>query len=117
MTNEPNKSNDHKTNDTKTKDQKPPAERETLSVVFIGHKPTLSYVLVAVTILSKNKTCTIRARGRAISKAVDVAEITKRKFLSEMVKLVDIQIGSEDVTSDRGQRTVSTIDIVLERTD
>ena len=90
-------------------------ERNRRSVVFIGHKPTLSYVLVAVTILSKNTTCTIRARGRAISKAVDVAEITKRKFLSEMVTLVDIQIGSEDVTSDRGQRTVSTIDIVLEK--
>ena len=111
MTDEPNKSIEPK----KTNDQNAPVEKERQSVVFIGHKPTLSYVLVAVTILSKNNTCTIRARGRAISKAVDVAEITKRKFLSEMVKLVDIQIGSEDVTGDRGKRTVSTIDIVLER--
>ena len=109
MTNEPDNSIEQK----EVKDQ--PNERTRQSVVFIGHKPTLSYVLVAVTILSKTDTCTIRARGRAISKAVDVAEITKRKFLSEMVRLKDIQIGSEDVSSDRGTRTVSTIDIVLEK--
>ena len=113
MTDEPNNSVEKK----ETTDSKNFTEKEKQPVVFIGHKPTLSYVLVTINILSKNRTCTLRARGKAISKAVDVAEITRKRLLGEMVKLVDIQIGSEDVTGDRGKRTVSTIDIVLEKKD
>jgi DNA-binding protein len=111
MTDKPNNSVENK----EIKDQKDFNEREKKPIVFIGHKPTLSYVLVTVTILSKNNTCTLKARGNAISKAVDVAEITRKKFLSEIVKIASIQIGSEDVTGDRGKRTVSTIEIILEK--
>ncbi len=85
------------------------------NVIFIGRKNTISYVLVAVTILNKNNTCCIQARGRQISKAVDVAEITRRKFLADTVNVENVTIGSEELPSDNGEgtKTVSTIEITL----
>ncbi len=85
------------------------------NAVYIGRKRIVDYCLVVVTIFNKggNK-CTIRARGRSISTAVDVAEITKRKYLP-MVEVSDVKIGSEVLESDMGPKTVSTIDITLVR--
>lgn len=58
---------------------------------------------------------TIRARGKFISRAVDVAEVTTKKFLKEQnVSIKDIKIGSEEFESKEGKKVnVSTIDIVL----
>ena len=91
---------------------------EQSSIIYIGKKNTISYVLVAVTILNKNETCSIQARGRQISKAVDVAEITRRKFLQDMVEATEVIIGSEEIKSDDENippKTVSTIDILLKK--
>ncbi|MCK4895817.1 MAG: DNA/RNA-binding protein AlbA [Candidatus Heimdallarchaeota archaeon] len=86
------------------------------NAVYIGRKRTMDYCLVVVTIFNKGENkCTIRARGRSISKAVDVAEITNRKFLSEMIEVSDVKIGSEELEGDTGPKTVSTIDITLVR--
>ena len=89
-------------------------------IIYIGKKNTISYVLVAVTILNKSDTCAIQARGRQISKAVDVAEITRRKFLQDMVEVSKVEIGSEELMSDMGgeeqvPKTVSTVEIVLKK--
>jgi DNA-binding protein Alba len=46
---------------------------------------------------------------------VDVAEITTRRFLPEIVDIIDVNIGSEELESEHGMKTVSTIDIVLKR--
>ena len=86
------------------------------NAIFIGRKGTMNYCLVVVTIFNKGQNqCTIRARGRSISKAVDVVEITKRKFLSDMIEISDVKIGSEELEGDYGPKTVSTIDITLKR--
>lgn len=90
--------------------------KEQSQTIFIGKKNTISYVLVAVTILNKSNQCSIQARGRQISKAVDVAEITRRKFLQESVEISNVVIGSEELPSDiegQGPKTVSTIEITL----
>jgi DNA-binding protein len=96
---------------------KPKTEyREQSHIIYIGKKPTISYVLVAVTILNKRDKCAIQARGRQISKAVDVAEIARRKFLQDSVIIDKVVIGSEELPSDiegYGPKTVSTIEIVL----
>ena len=85
------------------------------SVIFIGRKSTISYVLVAVTILNKNDTCNIQARGRQISKAVDVAEIVRNRFLPE-VRVKEIKIGTEELpTADGRTANTSTIEIILEK--
>ncbi len=99
----------------KTSDKKTGPASQT---IYIGKKNTISYVLVAVTILNKSDKCVIQARGRQISKAVDVAEITRRKFLADMVEVTDVIIGSEDIQSDEEgipPKTVSTIEINLEK--
>ena len=103
------------------KEKKKPAApkartEEQRQIIYIGKKNTISYVLVAVTILNKHDYCSIQARGRQISKAVDVAEITRRKFLQDMVEVSSVKIGSEDIASDvegMPPKTVSTVEITL----
>lgn len=85
--------------------------------VLIGRKPVMNYVLACITLFHGGaKEVSIKARGRAISRAVDVAEIIRRKFLSD-VKIGNIDIGTEQVqSSDRNTATnVSTIEITLVR--
>ena len=84
-------------------------------VILVGQKPTPNYVLATVTQFSQgiNKVI-IKARGRAISKAVDTAEMVKR-FLENKVEVADVKIGSEKVGEPGKERTVSTIEIVLVR--
>jgi DNA-binding protein len=82
-------------------------------VIYIGKKPTMNYVLAAVTIFNNDyDELAIKARGRAISRAVDVAEITRNRFV-EGVKVKDIKISTEKVTNERGETSVSSIEIYL----
>ncbi|MHA1865790.1 MAG: DNA-binding protein Alba [Candidatus Heimdallarchaeaceae archaeon] len=91
-------------------------EQQDQQIIYIGRKGTMSYCLVVVTIFNKGADeCILKARGRSISKAVDVAEISTRKFLAEQIKIDDIKIGSEEIETDTGAKTVSTIDITLRR--
>jgi DNA-binding protein len=86
-------------------------------VVYIGRKPVMSYVLAAVTqfnIGNSNKVV-LKARGRAISKAVDVSEIVRNKFIQEL-KLDDIQISTEEVQREDGSKSnVSSIEIYMSK--
>jgi len=92
------------------------AETERQGVVYVGNKPSMSYVLA--TVLQFNSGCdvvAIKARGRAISKAVDVAEITRQKFLPGMVEVQDVKIGTEEIGEGENRRNVSVIEIFLRR--
>jgi len=82
-------------------------------VILIGRKPTANYILAAVTQLGTTNRIVLKARGRAISKAVDTAEIVRR--LKGDVKIVSCKIDSETVGEPGKERTVSTIEIVLEK--
>lgn len=86
------------------------------NVVFVGKKPSMSYVLAVVTQFGGGQDeIHIKARGRAISKAVDVAEIVKNRFVQE-AKLKDIQIGTEEITDENKQKiNVSTIELTLKK--
>ena len=82
-------------------------------VVFVGNKPVMSYVLGAVTQFNGGaKDVRIMARGRAISKAVDVAEVSRSRFLQDL-KVLGIQISTETLNTDRGETNVSAIEITL----
>ena len=84
------------------------------NVVFVGQKVPMAYVLGVVTQLSNNqKEVFIKARGRSISKAVDVAEIVRRKFVQD-AKVSNIEIGTEERTLENGQKiNVSSISIAI----
>jgi len=84
--------------------------------VLIGRKPVMNYVLACITLFhSGSKEVSVKARGRAISRAVDVVEITRRRFLPD-VKIQKIDIGTEQLQVEGGASTnVSTIEITLTR--
>ncbi|MGQ9583591.1 MAG: DNA-binding protein Alba [Thermoplasmatota archaeon] len=84
--------------------------------VYVGKKPLMSYVLAAVMqINSEAGKVVIKARGKAISRAVDVAEILRNKFV-QSARVRDIRISTESLASEGGGQTnVSSIEIVLVR--
>jgi len=84
--------------------------------VYIGKKETMGYVLAVVTQLNRgSREVLIMARGKAISRAVDVAEIVRTRFMPD-TKVKDISIKTEDLTSEDGRASkVSAITITLAR--
>ncbi len=91
---------------------------EKSDVIFVGNKPPMSYVLAIITAFSSNaKEITLKARGQAITTAVDVAEITRSRFLKDL-KLGKIAIGTAEMPPREGEnrsRMVSTIEITLSK--
>ena len=84
------------------------------NVIFIGGKPPMSYVLAIVTQFNSGSTeVIVKARGRAISRAVDAAEITRNRFVTD-AKIKQIDIGTESITNEEGRTSnVSSIEITL----
>ena len=86
--------------------------------VLIGRKPVMNYVLACITLFHGGaKEVYIKARGQAISRAVDVVEIARRRFLPD-VKVKKIEIGTVQLPALEGGNTttnVSTIEITLTR--
>lgn len=86
--------------------------------VFIGGKPFMNYVTGVVMQFNKGaQGVVIKSRGKFISKAVDVAEVARRKFLAEQeIKVKEVKIGSEEFENKEGKMVnVSTMEIVLSR--
>jgi len=87
-------------------------------VVFIGLKPTMTYVFQVVTQLNSGAgPVVVKARGNAIGKAVDVAEVVRHRFLEGQVEVGPITIETERLTNREGREAnVSSIAIPLTRT-
>jgi len=84
------------------------------NTVFVGNKPVMNYVLAVVTQFNNGASeVAIKARGKAISRAVDTAEISLNRFLEGVTKK-DIIISTEVIDTDSGKTNVSSIEIVLE---
>ena len=99
-------------------EEKPKQPEKTLraeeNVVFIGQKPVMNYVIACLTSFNTGggKVC-VKARGMAISRAVDTVEVLRRSFIKNL-KIADIKIGTEEVTGEQGRRSnVSTIEITV----
>ena len=83
------------------------------NAVFVGRRPTMNYVMATMMVLNKGEDCTVKARGRAISHAVDVCEILKNRFLKG-TEYKDIIISTDQLQGENGQsNNVSSIEIVL----
>ena len=85
---------------------------ERSNTVFIGKKPVLNYVLACMTLFkSGHGEIIVKARGRSISRAVDVVEVLRNRFMPN-AEVVKIEIGTDQIqTDERGSSNVSTIDI------
>ena len=106
-------------------EEKPKNERPSKSVqqapsgettVLVGKKPVMNCVIACLTFFnSGGKKVVVKARGRAISRAVDTVELLRRAFLKDL-QLQAINICTEEVTRGEGQKTnVSAIEITLTR--
>jgi DNA-binding protein len=86
------------------------------NTVYVGSKPAMSYVLAVVTQFSEgHETVHVKARGKAISRAVDVAEMVQSKF-EEEADVDDIAIDTDQIETDEGDElNVSSIQIDLSK--
>ena len=88
------------------------------NTVLIGKKPLMAY---ATAIVMQANTgggdISVKARGRAISKAVDVVEVVRRRFFEGKLEVTDVLIGTETIASEGQSRNVSTIEIKLKKRD
>ena len=85
------------------------------NVVLVGKKPVMNYVVACVTFFNQGiNNIVLKARGAAISKAVDVVELLKRAFVKDLV-VKNISIGTEIVERESRKSNVSTIEISIEK--
>ncbi|BDC36487.1 DNA-binding protein Alba [Candidatus Methanoliparum sp. LAM-1] len=84
------------------------------NVVYIGKKPVMNYVLATITVFNEGSNeAVIKARGKAISRAVDTAEVIRTRFLPNL-KVKDIKIGTEEISREDGKSSnISWIEIYL----
>jgi DNA-binding protein len=85
------------------------------NTISIGSKPFMNYVNAVVIQFGTQKEVKLISRGKFISKCVDVAEVTVKKFLKD-VRVTDIKINSQEFENKEGKKiTVSTMDIILKK--
>jgi DNA-binding protein len=86
-------------------------------VVYVGQKPVKNYVVACLTSFTAGSTkITVKARGRAICKAVDTVELLRRRFMKN-VELRGISISTEQVTREGDRKAnVSAIEITVVKT-
>jgi DNA-binding protein len=90
-----------------TQQSRPPS-----NTIFIGQKPIMAYVTaILMQINSGSNEVSVKARGRAISAAVDVVEVCRRRFFEGKLHVKDIIIGTEQLGEEGQVRNVSTIEI------
>lgn len=88
------------------------------NIIFIGNKPFMNYVTsVVIQFTTKDADeVIVKARGKFISRAVDVAEVARKRFLKDQIDIKDIVINSEEFTNSEGKEVrVSTIAVFLKK--
>ena len=89
-------------------------ERIGNDTVYVGKKPMMNYVLAVVSQFNVgSENVIIKARGKSISRAVDVAEVVRKRYVMD-AKVKEIRIGTEQLPDESGKTTnVSSIEIFL----
>ena len=93
-------------------------ERNNDNVIFVGTKPFMNYVTGVVMQFTTLKAdeVVVKARGKFISKAVDIAEVSMKRFLNDSVAHSNILINSEEFQNKEGRQVrVSTIEIYMKK--
>jgi len=100
------------------KGAKPEETTQTENVVLIGRKPVMNYVTACITFFnSGEKQVVVKARGRAICRAVDTIELLRRAFIRDL-KIEHIDINTEELVRAEGQKSnVSTIEIAVSKAE
>jgi DNA-binding protein len=96
--------------------ERAPAPRSNIpmNTILIGQKPLMAYATaIVMQVNSGSKELSVKARGRVISKAVDVVEVCRRRFFEGKLEIKDVSIGTEVLGEEGQTRNVSTIEIKL----
>ena len=92
-------------------------EKKNDNVVFIGSKPFMNYITsVVIQFTSKNRDeVIVKARGKWISRAVDVVERVRKRFLKDKnIQIKHVRIDSDEVENKEGKKiNVSLIEITM----
>jgi DNA-binding protein len=94
------------------------SQKNSDNTIFIGGKPLINYVTGVVMQFTTQKASEVKisSRGKFISKAVDVAEVARKRFLKELnISIKEIKIDSQEFDKEGKKINVSTIDIVLKK--
>jgi len=100
--------------------QRPTKPREPIppDTIFVGKKPLMAYATAMMMHFQTGaKELSVKARGQAISRAVDVVEVVSRRFYAGKLKIKNISIGTEVLGEGDDIRNVSTIEIRVEKLD
>ena len=92
--------------------------RSETNEIFVGNKPFMKYVIATMMQLQQNPTAVIKARGKFISRGVDIAEVTRKRLKeTENIELTNnVRIGTEQFKNDEGKEiNVSIIEITLRK--
>jgi len=86
------------------------------NTIYVGKKGVMSYVLAVVTQFNNGApSVVVKARGKLISRAVDVVEIVRNRFVSD-VKIANIDIKTEELQSEDGNKSkVSAMEITMSK--
>ena len=85
------------------------------NVVFVGKRPPMTYITSIITAFTIHDEVIVKARGRAISLAVDVVQMLRRRFMKD-VEVKSVNIGTDELKMEDGTlKPVSTIEVVLTR--
>ena len=91
-------------------------KRKSNNEVFIGKKPLMTYVTATLVQLANEETVVIKARGKSIPMAVDVAQIIVKRMNALGYRVASVKLDSETVKSqDERTRNVSTIEVAVSR--
>ena len=88
------------------------------NAIFVGDKPFMNYVTsVVVQFTTKDaEEVLVKARGKFISRAVDIVEVATKRFLKDKIEIANIEINSEEFKNKENKEVrVSTIDITLKK--
>jgi archaea-specific DNA-binding protein len=84
--------------------------------IYIGKKPLMTYVTATLVQLANEPLVIIKARGRSITRAVDVAQIIVKRMDTLGYKIGPVKLGSENLNSEDGRiRSVSSIEVYISR--
>lgn len=90
--------------------------RRASNEILIGKKPLMTYVTASLVQLANEPTVLVKARGRSITRAVDVAQIIVKRMGNIGYKIGRVKIDSQILQSEDGkERNVSTIEIEISR--
>ena len=88
------------------------------NVVYVGSKPIVGYSMNVLTLFQTHDEVILKARGRAISHAVDVAEVVRKRFMAGQCDIKEIKTDTETVVTREGKPSnISSIEITLVKTN